>query len=151
MTIHIAADHAGFALKEVIKKMLHEEGFQTYDHGAFEYHENDDYPDVMVPCAQAVAADQGTLGIILGGSGQGEQMITNKIKGVRALEYYGGNLEIIRLGREHNDANILSLGARFIGEDEVLLAVKLFLSTPFSQEERHIRRLEAMNTLGEEI
>lgn len=149
MIIHIAADHAGFTLKETIKKMLHEEGFQTYDHGAFEYREDDDYPDFIVPCAQAVAMDQSTFGIILGGSGQGEDIAANKIAGIRALEYYGGNLEIIRLGREHNDANVLALGARFLHEDEALLAVKLFLTTPFSEEERHVRRLEKIEDVEE--
>lgn len=149
MTIHIAADHAGFALKEIIKTMLHDEGFQVHDHGAFEYDEGDDYPDFIVPCARAVALQQDARGIILGGSGQGEDIVANKVSGIRSVEYYGGNLEIVRLGREHNDANILSLGARFLEKDEALLAVKLFLMTPFSDEERHVRRLEKIEDVEE--
>lgn len=142
MNIHIATDHAGFELKESLRKYLLDHGYQVTDHGAFAYDADDDYPDYIIPCAQAVAKDMQSLGIILGGSGQGEQITANKVPGIRAIEYYGGNLEIIKLGREHNDANILSLGARFMDIDEAVAAVELFISTEFSGNERHVRRLE---------
>lgn len=141
MNIHIATDHAGFILKESLKKYLTDNGHHVTDHGAFSYDADDDYPDFITPCAQAVSNDKQSLGIILGGSGQGEQITANKISGIRAIEYYGGNLEIIKLGREHNDANMLSLGARFIDQDEAIAAVELFLSTDFSDDERHMRRI----------
>jgi ribose 5-phosphate isomerase B len=141
MNIHIATDHAGFDLKESLKKYLIDNGHHVTDHGAFSYDAGDDYPDFITPCAQAVANDKQSLGIILGGSGQGEQIVANKIPGVRAIEYYGGNLEIVKLGREHNDANILSLGARFVSLDEAIAATELFISTQFSGDERHVRRI----------
>ena len=141
MNIHIASDHAGFDMKELLKQYLINNHHQVTDHGAFSYDADDDYPDFITPCAQAVSDDTTSLGIILGGSGQGEQITANKISGIRAIEYYGGNLEIVKLGREHNDANILSLGARFVSSDEALTAVELFLSTDFSGDERHMRRI----------
>lgn len=144
MTIHIGTDHAGFALKESLKTYLKELGHGVVDHGAFEFNEGDDYPDFVTPTAEAVGVDPGSMGIVLGGSGEGEAMDANKIQDVRATAYYGGDLEIVRLGREHNDANILSLGARFVSEDEAKQAVKLFLETPFSGEERHERRIDKM-------
>ncbi len=142
MKIYIGSDHAGYELKEKIKEYLKELGYETGDKGAFEMDSDDDYPDFIIPVAEAVANDVESLGIVLGGSGEGEQISANKIDGVRAIEYYGGNLEIVKLGREHNDANILSLGARFIKEDEAKEAVKIFIETKFPGEERHIRRLE---------
>lgn len=141
MNIHIATDHAGFEMKESLKQYLTDTGHQVTDHGAFSYDADDDYPDFITPCAQAVAKQHGSVGIILGGSGQGEQITANKVPGIRAIEYYGGNLEIIKLGREHNNANILSLGARFMDTDEAVAAVELFISTEFSDEERHVRRI----------
>jgi ribose 5-phosphate isomerase B len=141
MNIHIASDHAGFDMKELLKQYLINNHHQVTDHGAFSYDADDDYPDYITPCAQAVAGDTQSLGIILGGSGQGEQITANKVPGIRTIEYYGGNLEIVKLGREHNDANILSLGARFMSADEALTAVELFLSTDFSGDERHMRRI----------
>jgi ribose 5-phosphate isomerase B len=142
MYIYIGSDHAGFTLKEKIKEYLSSLGHEIEDKGAFNFDANDDYPDYIIPVAEAVASNEGSFGIILGGSGEGEQISANKIDGIRAIEYYGGNLEIVRLGREHNDANILSLGARFITEDEAKEAVKIFLETKFSGEERHMRRLK---------
>ncbi|MEI7689107.1 MAG: RpiB/LacA/LacB family sugar-phosphate isomerase [Candidatus Nomurabacteria bacterium] len=141
MKIYIGSDHAGFDLKEKLKKYLASFDIEVVDKGAFSLDTNDDYPDFIVPVAEAVMKDDESLGIILGGSGEGEQISANKIHGIRAVEYYGGNLEIVKLGREHNDANILSLGARFINEDEAKEAIKLFIDTPFSNDERHIRRL----------
>ena len=145
MKIYIGSDHAGYELKEKLKVFLNSLNHEVVDKGAFEFNQNDDYPDFIVPVAQEVAKDKESLGIILGGSGEGEQISANKIDGVRAVEYYGGNLEIVKLGREHNDANILSLGARFIKEDEAKEAVKLFIETPFSNDERHIRRINKVD------
>lgn len=141
--IYIGADHAGYKLKEILEKYITEElGIIVVDKGADRLDNKDDYPDFIIPVAKFVSEDEGSLGIVLGGSGEGEQISANKIEGVRAIEYYGGNLDIVRLGREHNDANILSLGARFIKEDEAREAVKVFIETPFSEENRHIRRIE---------
>lgn len=142
MNIHIASDHAGFEMKELLKKYLIETGHTVTDHGAFTYDALDDYPDFIIPCATAVVHTRDSFGIILGGSGQGEQITANKIDGIRAIEYYGGNLDIIKLGREHNDANILSIGARFVTNDESIQAVQVFLDTSFSGDERHIQRIE---------
>jgi ribose 5-phosphate isomerase B len=141
MKIYIGSDHAGFELKEKLKKYLESLSIEVIDKGAFSLDVNDDYPDFIVPVAEAVVKDNQSLGVILGGSGEGEQISANKVEGIRAVEYYGGNLEIVKLGREHNNANILSLGARFVNEDEAKEAVKLFIDTPFSNEERHIRRI----------
>lgn len=141
MTIHIATDHAGYDLKEHLKSFLQTQGHVVIDHGAFVYDAQDDYPDFVIPCAQAVAKDSESLGIIIGGSGQGEAISANKISGIRAGVYYGGDLELVHLMRQHNNANILSLGARFITTDQAEQAVTVFLETQFSQEERHVRRL----------
>ena len=142
MKVYIGTDHAGYELKETIKAYLQESGLEVVDKGAFEYNPEDDYPDFIIPTAEAVAADPESLGIVLGGSGEGEEMAANKVEGIRAAEYYGGATDIVKLSREHNNANILSLGARFITEAQAKEAVKVFLETPFSGEERHIRRIE---------
>lgn len=142
MKIHIASDHAGFEMKNFLKNELVTQGYDVIDYGPKSLDINDDYPDFILPCAQAVGADDASFGVILGGSGEGEQIIANKVDGVRAIEYYGKNPEIIKLGREHNDANILSLGARFLNNDEALSAVKLFIETNFTNEDRHTRRVE---------
>ncbi len=155
--LYIASDHAGFELKEKLKVFFKELGHEIEDMGAFSYDENDDYPDFILPVARAVAADPGnSRGIILGGSGQGEAMVANRIKGVRAAVYYGephlevelpsgSSTSIIRLSREHNNANILSLAARFISEDDAKRAVKLWLETEFLGEERHVRRIKKID------
>ncbi len=143
MKLHLATDHAGFAHKEVLKSyLLQQEGIEVVDHGASEYVEGDDYPDYIVPCAQAVAADtDNSMGVIFGGSGEGEAMAANRISGIRAVVYYGGPTDILTLSREHNAANILSIGARFMTSEESIQGVALWLATPFSNDERHIRRL----------
>lgn len=141
MAIYLASDHAGFVLKEKIKKILSEAGHVVKDFGALSYDPADDYPDFVRPAAEAVAKDPDSRGVVLGGSGQGEAMVANRVKGVRAAVYYGGSTDIIKLSREHNDANVLSLGARFLSNEEALKAVKLWLETPFSEEERHARRV----------
>lgn len=146
MKIYLASDHAGFNLKEVLKKFLADLDYETKDFGAFEYNEKDDYPDFIREVAMAVANDpERSRGLVLGMSGQGEAMAANRFKNVRAAVYYGGASEIIKLSREHNNANILSLGARFLSEEEAKNAVKLWLETKFIGEERHVRRLGKMD------
>lgn len=144
--IYIGSDHAGYELKEKLKRYMQTLNIEVVDKGAFSLDKEDDYPDFIVPVALAVAKDSESLGIILGASGEGEQISANKIDGVRAIEFYGGNLEIVKLGREHNNANILSLGARFITEDEAKNAIILFTNTPFTNDERHVRRINKIES-----
>lgn len=142
MKIHLATDHAGYELKEAIMQFLVDLDYEIVDHGAFEYNAGDDYPDFVVKAARAVSNDpEHARAFVFGASGQGEDMVADKFDHVRSAVYYGGNLEIVKLAREHNDANILSLGARFVKLDEAKQAVKIFLETPFSNEERHARRI----------
>ena len=129
MIIHIATDHAGLELKEKVKSYLSKLDYEVIDHGAYEYDALDDYPDFIFPCAKAVSNDLNSKGIILGGSGQGEAMAANRVKGVRAAVFYNGPDEIIKLSRQHNDANILSLGARFMSDQEMYKIIELWLST----------------------
>ena len=144
MKIHLATDHAGLDLKNTIKEYLSDKGYDVTDHGAHEYDALDDYPDFIFPCAHAVSEDSNSRGIILGGSGQGEAMAANRIKGVRAAVFYGGTEEIIKLSREHNNANILSLGARFMSEEEIYNVVEIWLSRNF-EGGRHKRRIEKLD------
>lgn len=141
MKIHLATDHAGFEHKEYLKAHLLEKGYQVVDHGPTKLDENDDYPDFITPCAKAISISLEDKAVIFGGSGEGEAMCANRIKGVRAVVYYGGSKDILIFSRDHNDANVLSIGARFITAEEVGPAVDLWLETPFSGNERHIRRL----------
>lgn len=146
MKVYLATDHAGFELKEKLKVFLEELGYEVKDFGAFEYNPDDDYPDFISKAAEAVSKDpENSKAIVLGGSGQGEAIVANKFPGARAVVFYGGSFDIIKLSREHNDANILSLGARFLSEEESREAVKLWLTTPFSNEERHKRRIDKIN------
>jgi ribose 5-phosphate isomerase B len=147
--IHIASDHAGYEMKNFLKFSLIDMGYDVIDHGPKEYDAQDDYPDYIIPCAEAVAKDHASMGVILGGSGQGEQIAANKVDDVRAIEYYGKNLDTVIFGREHNNANIISLGARFMTNEEALEAVNTFISTDFSNEERHARRLEKVRKYDE--
>lgn len=144
MKIHIATDHAGLELKNIIRDFLIEKGHDVTDHGAHEYDALDDYPDFVFPCAEAVAADSNSRGIILGGSGQGEAMAANRVKGCRAAVFYNGPKEIVKLSREHNNANILSLGARFMSQDEIYEIIELWLAEPF-EGGRHQRRIEKLD------
>lgn len=141
MKIHLGTDHAGLNHKEAVKIFLQEQGLEVIDHGAYVHNDQDDYPDFIAPAAAAVAEDSESYGIIFGNSGEGEAMVANRIGGVRAAVYYGGDADILLLSREHNAANILSIGAHFISVDEAIEAVRLWLETPFSAEDRHIRRL----------
>jgi len=146
MTIYIGADHRGFHLKEILKIFLKEIGYEVVDFGNDHYDENDDYPDFVLPVAKKVAENpEQNRGIVLGASGQGEAIAANKVKGIRAAVFYGGPEEIIKLSREHNNANILSLGASFLSEEQARQTVRVWLETPFSGEERHKRRLEKIN------
>lgn len=141
MTIHLAADHAGYLHKEALKQYLETVGLEVVDHGAMSLDDADDYPDVVVPAAVALAKDQESMAVVFGGSGQGEAMAANRINGVRAVVYYGGPADILTLSREHNAANMLSIGARFVSIEDTIEAVRLWLETPFSNDERHVRRL----------
>jgi ribose 5-phosphate isomerase B len=168
MRIILATDHAGFELKERIKDFLIAEGIETEDAGAYEYDETDDYPPYIAAAAAEVSQDpEGTRAIILGGSGQGEAMVANRFPNVRATVYYGDPIEsddkpllsffggkdgpdayeLVRLSREHNDANVLSLGARFVAPDDALEAVSVWLTTEYSGEERHERRIQQIELL----
>jgi ribose 5-phosphate isomerase B len=144
MKIHIATDHAGLDLKNIIRDYLISKGHEVTDHGAHEYDALDDYPDYIFPCAKAVASDLESRGIILGGSGQGEAMAANRVKGVRAAVFYNGPVEIVKLSREHNNANILSLGARFMTEDEIYDVIEMWLDEPFGGG-RHQRRIDKLD------
>lgn len=151
--IILASDHAGFALKEAVKKFLLEKHIDVLDVGAHELVDGDDYPAYMFPAAMKVAQDMKgeTRAIIFGGSGQGEAMVANRFPGVRATVWYGGTdekgMEIIRLSREHNDANILSIGARFVDESQAKKAIELWLATPFSGDPRHQRRIDEIDAI----
>ena len=144
MKIHLATDHAGLELKEKVKLYLSDLNYEVIDHGAYEYDALDDYPDFIFPCANAVSNDPESKGIILGGSGQGEAMAANRVKGVRAAVFYNGPDEIIKLSRQHNNANILSLGARFMSEEEMYNIIDVWLSTDF-ESGRHQRRIEKLD------
>ncbi len=143
--LYIASDHAGFELKTELLKFFQEQKIDCEDCGAFTLNDQDDYPDFIIPCAEKVAANPGSLGIVIGGSGQGEAIAANKVKGIRAALWYGGNPDIITLSKEHNNANTISLGARFVTIEEAQKAVSLWLETKFTNEERHLRRLEKLN------
>ena len=140
--IYIGSDHAGFYLKEKIKNYLDKNKFKFEDIGPFKFNKNDDYPDYIIPAAKKVSANKNSLGIIFGGSGQGEAIAANKVKGIRAIVLYSFNKNIIKLSKEHNNANILSLGSRFLSEKQAINSIKLWLETKFSNQKRHIRRLK---------
>ena len=147
MIIHLATDHAGFELKEFIKRALIELGHEVEDHGAFEYEPGDDYPDYIKLAAQAVSENPDEeRAIIFGGSGQGEAMVANRFPEVRATVYYHFNPEIIKLSRAHNNANILSIGARFVTKEEALESILFWLEIPFDGG-RHERRIEKIDQI----
>jgi len=144
LKIHLATDHAGLDLKNSIREYLINQGYDVKDHGAYEYDALDDYPDFIIPCAKAVSKDLNSRGIIFGGSGQGEAMAANRIKGVRAAVFYNGPDEIIQLSRLHNNANILSIGARFMIESEIHRTIEIWLKEPF-EGGRHVKRIEKLD------
>ena len=157
LNVYFASDHAGFALKQALIEHVRTLGYDVEDLGALSLDEHDDYPDFITPLARRVADEIGARGIIIGGSGQGEAMCANRVPGIRAAVFYGSrpvtvSLDIdgghsedgydaVRLPRRHNDANVLSIGARFVSGDEADEAVRIFLETPFSDAPRHVRRL----------
>lgn len=143
-TIVLATDHAGFELKENVKKFLLEKGFEIKDFGALEYDALDDYPDFIIPASKFVSENK-LIGIIFGGSGQGEAIAANRIKGIRAVVFYNGPDDIIELSRMHNNANILSIGARFVDNQRAEEIINLWLSTTF-EEGRHKKRVSKLDS-----
>lgn len=139
MKIHVGTDHAGFEFKNELVKYLKSKGHDVVDHGAFEYDAEDDYPAFCIAAAEAVASDATSLGIVIGGSGNGEQIAANKVVGIRAALAW--SVETATLAREHNNANVLGLGARMHDEATAFAIVDAFIQTPFSNVERHIRRI----------
>ena len=146
MTIYLATDHAGFELKEDIKEMLVRDGRSVSDMGAYSFDASDDYNEFVGAVALRVQQDSDSRGIIFGGSGQGEAMQANRVKGVRAAVFYGGSFDIVRLSREHNNANVLSIGARFVDKQQAKDAVRQWLEIPFTDQERHARRNKKLDT-----
>jgi ribose 5-phosphate isomerase B len=150
MKIILAADHAGYNIKEIIKKhLLSKSGLEVLDVGAHELNPDDDYPVYMSAAALKVAEDisGNTKAIIFGGSGQGEAMVANRFPGARCTVWYGGDKNILTVSREHNDANILSVGARFVNEKTISEDIDIWLNTQFSGEERHARRIELIDNI----
>lgn len=168
MKIYLGTDHAGFSLKEEIKQFLTDGGYEIIDCGAYTFDKQDDYPDFIGKAALEVSKDpQNSRGIVFGGSGEAEMMLANKYRGIRCALFYApavpvvaadvtGRIstdpfEIIRLTREHNNANMLSLSARFLTGEMVRKALTLWLETPFPSDERHVRRLKKMQKIEEEM
>ncbi|MBI2600768.1 RpiB/LacA/LacB family sugar-phosphate isomerase [Candidatus Daviesbacteria bacterium] len=165
--VYLATDHAGFELKEKVKEFLQKEGYEVEDCGAFEFDKNDDYPDFISVAAKKVSQDPQGVAIIFGNSGQGEAMVANKYKNVRAALFYGPVLpvkavdasgresadpfEMVRLTREHNHANVLSLGASFLTEQQAFDVIKKWLNTKSSGEERHVRRVNKIKQIEENL
>lgn len=156
MKVFLASDHAGFELKGKLVSFVRSLGYDAEDLGPHALDVADDYPDFIFPAARKVAETEGSFGIVIGASGQGEAMAANRIPGVRAAVYYGPahqeqtdaggeTLDLLTSSREHNNANILSLGARFLLEEEAKDAVRQWLQTPFSGDERHVRRIQKLD------
>jgi ribose 5-phosphate isomerase B len=143
MRIHIGSDHAGLEFKNELITHLVMNGHDVTDHGPYEYDALDDYPDFCIPCAEAVAKDATSVGIVLGGSGNGEQISANKVKGIRAALVW--SLETAKLAREHNNANVISVGQRQHTAQEVKDFIDLFLATKFPGDERHVRRIQKVS------
>ncbi|HNA98485.1 MAG TPA: ribose-5-phosphate isomerase [Marmoricola sp.] len=142
MRVHLGTDHAGLELKDHLVAWLRAKGYEPVDHGAFQYDALDDYPVFCLRAALAVAAEPGSFGIVIGGSGNGEQMAANKVQGVRAALVW--NEDTSRLAREHNNANVISVGGRQHSIEEMTNFIEIFLNTPFTDEERHVRRIAMM-------
>ena len=146
MKLFIASDHAGFEMKKDLAGYLRNDlGYDVTDLGPHELDPEDDYPDTLKPLVKAILEDKEARGIALGGGGHGEAMYPNRFKGIRAATFNGGSFEVVKLSREHNDANILALGARLIDGETAKKAVKIWLETPFTGEERHVRRLKKLD------
>jgi len=142
MKIYLASDHAGFEMKRELVSYLSSQNIDIVDCGPLEYKHDDDYPDYVSIVAKKVSEDSDSCGIIAGWSGQGEAMVANRFANVRCALYYGGSKHVLTLSREHNDANVLSIGAHFVTMPEAKQAVDLWLKTKFSGDDRHVRRIE---------
>ena len=143
MRIHIGSDHAGLELKAALVEYLQGKGHDVTDHGPHEYDAVDDYPDFCIPAAAATAADPASLGIVLGGSGNGEQIAANKVKGVRAALAW--SVETAKLARDHNNANVVGIGGRMHTIEECKTIIDAFVGTPFSSDDRHVRRINKIS------
>ena len=143
MRVHIGSDHAGYDLKNYLVENLTDDGHDVIDHGPAAYDAEDDYPPFCLRTAQAVVDDPGSLGIVIGGSGNGEQIAANKVKGVRAVLAW--STETARLGREHNNANVISVGGRMHSEEEATGFIDTFLATDYSGAARHTRRIDMLS------
>jgi ribose 5-phosphate isomerase B len=147
MRVHLGCDHAGLDLKDHLTRWLTEHGYEPVDHGPFQYDAIDDYPVFCLRAAEGVVQDRAagldSLGVVIGGSGNGEQMAANKVKGVRAALVWSE--ETARLAREHNDANVASVGGRMHPLDDMTRFVEVFLAEPFSHDERHVRRIDQLS------
>ena len=144
MKIHLGCDHAGFELKEKVANHLKNNGHEVIDHGAKTYDALDDYPVFCFLAAQAAAKDSNSLAIVIGGSGNGEQIAANKVKGVRAALAWSP--ETAKLAREHNNANVMGIGGRMHSIDECKVIIDAFIETPFTNDERHVRRINKIST-----
>jgi ribose 5-phosphate isomerase B len=144
MRVHIGSDHAGFELKQHLVAHLRAAGHEPVDHGPAVYDAHDDYPPFCLRVGEAVVADDGSLGIVLGGSGNGEQMAANKVPGVRAALAW--SMQTAVLSRQHNDANVIGLGARMHFTEDATAIVDAFLATTFSGDSRHSRRLDMLRS-----
>ena len=144
MRVHLGSDHAGLELKDHLVTWLRDNGHEPVDHGPFVYDAVDDYPVFCLRAAEGVAADPGSLGVVIGGSGNGEQMAANKVEGIRAALVWNPDTAV--LAREHNDANVISVGGRMHSVEEMTQFVDVFLRTPFSGEERHARRIAMLSS-----
>jgi ribose 5-phosphate isomerase B len=167
MKVYLGTDHTGFEIKNKIKAYLEDKGHEVIDCGAHEYDKDDDYPDFIGKAAEGVSGDTGSMGIVFGGSGQGEAMVANKYKGVRCALFYspavapgvidvGGGVstdpfEMLRLTRAHNNSNVLSIGVRFLIEEQIIQAVDTFLDAPFTKEERHVRRIDKISQIEHDL
>ena len=147
MKIHIGSDHAGLDFKKKIVAHLESQGHTVVDHGPHTYDPLDDYPVFCIPAAEAVVADNGSLGIVLGGSGNGEQIAANKVTGVRAALVW--SIDTAKLAREHNNANVMAIGGRMHTEEFSLELVDAFIATPFPGDERHVRRINMVSKYDE--
>jgi ribose 5-phosphate isomerase B len=161
--IYLATDHAGLEVKNKVIEYLKSLGYETEDCGPFEFDKNDDYPDLISKAAKKVSENPEEFGIVFGGSGQGEAMVSNKFKNVRCALFYSlaipaqaidisGNkstdpYEMLKLTREHNNSNMLSIGTRFLTEEQIITAIKIFLESPFPGDERHARRIEKIKAI----
>ncbi len=168
MKVYLATDHAGLEIKNKVIDYLKNLDYETEDCGPFEFNKDDDYPDLIAKAAEKVSKDpDNSMGIVFGGSGQGEAMVANKFKNIRCALFYAeavpveaiditgikssDSFEMLKLTRAHNNANMLSLGTRFLSEEQILKAVKIFLDSPFPGEERHQRRIEKIKKIEENV